>query len=134
MIIRFLLKTDIEIRLLSVSVSDEEDEPLYHIPNEKGKIKQLLLLHSMYPFVIVLGSIQGPNRKDKPKQTYRQIGFPHRMPLNQNYLLSFGHTDKRYYFSIVCKAVVAASSNGWGDTSLPMAWRIQCCGVRRPAG
>ena len=87
MIIRFLLKTDIEIRLLSVSVSDEKDEPLYHIPNEKGKIKQLLLLHSVYPFVIVLGSIQGPNRKDKPKQAYRQVCPPHRVPLYQNHFL-----------------------------------------------
>ena len=92
-VVCFLLKTDIAVSLLSVAVYDEEDEPLYHIPNEEGEIEQLLLLHGMYPFVIILSSIQGPDRKDQPKQTYCQIGFPHRMPLNQNHLFPFGHRD-----------------------------------------
>lgn len=96
MIICFLLKADIVISLLSVAVFNKEDEPLCHIPKEKGKIEQFLLLHCMYPFVIKLSSIQRPDREDKPEQTYCQIGFPHRMPLNQNHFWSFDHTVNDY--------------------------------------
>ena len=84
MVVGFLLKADIVISLLPVPVFYQEDEPLQHIPKEKGNIEQLPLLHSMYPFVIKLIHIQRPDRENKPKQTYSQIGFPSWMPLNQN--------------------------------------------------
>lgn len=91
MLICFLFKTDIQIGLFAVPIFDKQNEPLYHIPEEKGKVEQLLLLRCMYPFVIILNRIQRPDRKDKPKQTYCQIGSPHRMPLNQKYPLPFNH-------------------------------------------
>ena len=61
----------------------------------------------IYPFVIKLHSIQGPDRKNQSKQTYRQIGFPHRMPLNQNFPSSLGHIR----ILKICKMVRSAQAH-----------------------
>ena len=69
MLVGLLLETDMEIGLLPVSVFEEQQQPLYSIPEKEGDIKEFTLLCSMNEFVVQFGGGQGTKGEDDAKQT-----------------------------------------------------------------
>jgi hypothetical protein len=55
MAVGLLFETDMEVGLLPVSVLEEQEEPLYSIPQEEGDIEEFSLLCGMNEFVVQFG-------------------------------------------------------------------------------
>ena len=69
MLVGFLLETDMEIGLLPVSVFEEQQQPLYSIPQKEGDIEEFTLLCCMNEFVVQFGGGQGTKGEDDAKKT-----------------------------------------------------------------
>ena len=69
MVVGFLLEPYMEVGLLPVSVFEEQQQPLYSIPQKEGNIEEFTLLCSMNEFVVQLGGGQGTKGEDDAKQT-----------------------------------------------------------------
>ena len=69
MAVGFLFETDMELGFLPVSVFEEQQQPLYSIPEKEGDIKEFTLLCCMNELVVQFGGGQGTKGEDDAKQT-----------------------------------------------------------------
>ena len=69
MVVGFLLETYMKVGLLPVSVFEEQQQPLYSIPQKEGDIEEFTLLCGMNEFVVQFGGGQGTKGEDDAKQT-----------------------------------------------------------------
>jgi hypothetical protein len=68
MTVGLLLKTDMEIGFLPVSVLEEQEPPLYAVPDEERDIQKLFLLCGMNQLMVQLRCGQWAHGKDEAKQ------------------------------------------------------------------
>lgn len=94
------LKADMQVGLIAVPVFEQQQQPLYSVPNEEGDIEQFLLLGCVYQFVIQFDGIQRPFRKDKAEQADRQIIATQQMPAHQIYLMPALHLLSPFTLSV----------------------------------
>ena len=66
--VRLLLKTDMEIGFLPVSVLEEQEPPLYAVPDEERDIQKLFLLCGMNQLMVQFRCGQWTHGKDEAKQ------------------------------------------------------------------
>ena len=52
MVVGFLLEPDMKVGLLPVSILEEQQQPLYSIPQKEGDIEEFTLLCCMNEFVV----------------------------------------------------------------------------------
>ena len=69
MVVGFLLEPYMKVGFLPVSVFEEQDAPLYSIPQKEGDIEEFTLLCGMNEFVVQFGDGQGTKSEDDAKQT-----------------------------------------------------------------
>jgi len=69
MVVGFLLEPYMKVGLLPVSIFEEQQQPLYSIPQKEGDIEEFTLLCCMNEFVVQFGSGQGTKGEDDAKQT-----------------------------------------------------------------
>ena len=69
MLVGFLFETDMEVGLLPVSILEEQQQPLYSIPEKEGDIEEFTLLCCMNELVVQFGGGQGTKGEDDAKQT-----------------------------------------------------------------
>ena len=91
----FLLKTNVKIRFLPVTIFEEENEPFYPIPDKEWQIEKFTLLSRVNEFVIKLYRIQITKRENESEEINSQIVFSKRtlfdFPL---YLVCIFHTNR----------------------------------------
>lgn len=69
MLVGLLLEPYMEVGLLPVYVLEEQQQPLYSIPQKEGDIEEFTLLCCMNKFVVQFGGGQGTKGEDDAKQT-----------------------------------------------------------------
>lgn len=69
MLVGLLLEPYMKVGLLPVSILEEQQQPLYSIPQKEGDIEEFSLLCGMNEFVVQLGGGQGTKGEDDAKQT-----------------------------------------------------------------
>ena len=90
MTVGLLLKTDMEIGLLPVSILEEQNAPLYDIPDEERHVQQLLLLCGVNAFVVIFRGVEMACGEHGTEEADGQEARAHRMTPNQvNPILRF---------------------------------------------
>ena len=69
MVVGLLLEPYMKVGLLPVSVFEEQQQPLYSIPEKERDIEEFTLLCSMNELVVQFGGRQGTKGEDDAKQT-----------------------------------------------------------------